>query len=1030
MKAKSTKTLLMLLVVLYSTLVGFSQAPQGLNYQAVVRDGTGKPIANQTVGLRITLLNASQVSLYTETHTPKSNELGVISVVIGEGTKVGTNTFNAIPWKNGDLSIKVEIDPSGGTTYTAMGNPTKLQSVPYALYADNTKEVVSQPSATDDEPIFVVKNKAGQIVFAVYQTGVRVYVEDSGSKGAKGGFAVGGLSNQSKESVEYLRITSDSARIFVNEISGVKGAKGGFAVGGLSNQSKSTTRNLMFVAPDSTRFYIDESTAKAEKGGFAVGGLSNQSKGNPYNLLKVTTDSTRIYVGNGSSKGAKGGFAVGGLSNQSKGISQNLMFVASDSTRFYIDDSTTPKGAKGGFAVGGLSNQSKGGNANFFNIETANKYIIKPSQARILWYPLKNAFLAGQVLIEHPDSVGINSFSSGYESKAKGQYSQALGYMARARGQNSTAIGVNAISNGANSFALGKSAQAIGADSYAFGKNAKATQSNSFAFGDNSSSISNDAYAFGSGAIASGPGSYAFGSRGRVYGSDTDFTSNYTLASGPNSFAFGLGATATGIGSVAIGTNSLASGWGSTALGVQDTASSVAGTAIGYSCTAKENHSNVALGEWSTATGYASLSAGFWAVSTGQASMSLGLATVAEGSASFATGYYTHAYAGYCTAIGKSNIGLPNSLFEVGNGTWDNWHPTNPKSNAFTILDNGYTGINCTPSYALDVNGQITSRISDAIRLRNDDYSTLMHCDLTDYYLLVTNYRDPDGSWNSFRPFRVQYSTGNVFMGSNNNGSNFSLTVQSDGKVGVNCTPSGYNLQVNGSIYSSVANGNSLVCLSSNNSYTTSMAIGRTAVEGRLAICAANSQWFGNTVPGDLVLRTELTSQKIHLGVNGSGEPGLTIALNYVGIGRYNPSYPLHVGTDNTNGNGAYLSIGGTWTGGSSRSFKDRFTNLNIADVLGKIAGMDIKGWFYKQTNEYHIGPVAEDFFNAFRTGDRNSENVNKYLSSSDVAGVTMVAVKELIKQNDEQKRELEKQHAEIETLKGELDAIKAMLKK
>ena len=64
------------------------------------------------------------------------------------------------------------------------------------------------------------KNKDGKVVFGVYQGGVRIYVEDSPTiKGAKGGFAVGGLTNQGKAvPYEYMRITSDSARIYINDI--------------------------------------------------------------------------------------------------------------------------------------------------------------------------------------------------------------------------------------------------------------------------------------------------------------------------------------------------------------------------------------------------------------------------------------------------------------------------------------------------------------------------------------------------------------------------------------------------------------------------------------------------------------------------------------------------------------------------------------------------------------------------------------------------------------------------------------------
>lgn len=267
-------------------------------------------------------------------------------------------------------------------------------------------------------------------------------------------------------------------------------------------------------------------------------------------------------------------------------------------------------------------------------------------------------------------------------------------------------------------------------------------------------------------------------------------------------------------------------------------------------------------------------------------------------------------------------------------------------------------------------------------------------------------------------------------MGSNNNGSDFALTVQSTGNVGIGFTSPTNRLSVNGSIYSTASNGNSLLCLSSSSSSTTSIAIGRTAAEGRLSICAANSQWFGNTVPGDLALRTESTSQKIHIGVNGSGIPDLTISNGKIGINNTSPTYPLQVGTTTSNGNGAYVTIGGTWTNGSSRTFKDRFIALNASDVINKIIGIEVKGWYYKETNEYHIGPVAEDFYTAFGTGDKNSTNVNKYLSPSDVAGVTMIAIKELIKENESQKQKIEIQQTEIDELKAEIESIKTLLKK
>jgi len=129
----------------------------------------------------------------------------------------------------------------------------------------------------DEEPLFEVKNKDGQTVFAVYNNGVRVYVDTASTKGLKGGFAVGGFGASKGITGEYLRITPDTFRIYVDD-TGAKGLKGGFAVGGF-NPSKGLTNEYLRITPDSVRIYVDnEPGSKGLKGGFAVGGF-NASKG-------------------------------------------------------------------------------------------------------------------------------------------------------------------------------------------------------------------------------------------------------------------------------------------------------------------------------------------------------------------------------------------------------------------------------------------------------------------------------------------------------------------------------------------------------------------------------------------------------------------------------------------------------------------------------------------------------------------------------------------------------------------------------
>jgi hypothetical protein len=288
---------------LLSFIFTYSQAPLGFNYQAVVRDAQGDVISEQVVSLKISLLKGSESGspVYIETHQKTTNTFGLITLEIGNGTMIFGNIL-AIDWSVNSYFMKIEMDAAGGTDYQPMGT-SQLLSVPYAL---NASSVTSLKSLSIMEPIdhvaesalFEVKNKDGNIVFAVYNEGVRVYVNDDAAKGLKGGFAVGGFSSSKDVTNEYFRVTPDSVRVYVDTVNS-KGLKGGFAVGGYSS-SKGLANEYLRVTPDSVRIYINESMAKGRKGGFAVGGFSS-SKGTTTDFMHLTPDNYFIGHESGSS---------------------------------------------------------------------------------------------------------------------------------------------------------------------------------------------------------------------------------------------------------------------------------------------------------------------------------------------------------------------------------------------------------------------------------------------------------------------------------------------------------------------------------------------------------------------------------------------------------------------------------------------------------------------------------------------------------------------------------------------------------
>ncbi|MDQ7916589.1 tail fiber domain-containing protein [Mesonia sp. MT50] len=108
-----------------------AQTPEKFNYQGIARNNQGEPMASQDLGLKISIINGS-TAIYSETHQVTTNNFGLYSLAIGDGTPV-SGAMNSVGWSTTKL-LKVEIDPNGGTNYTDLGT-TELLSVPYAMYA-------------------------------------------------------------------------------------------------------------------------------------------------------------------------------------------------------------------------------------------------------------------------------------------------------------------------------------------------------------------------------------------------------------------------------------------------------------------------------------------------------------------------------------------------------------------------------------------------------------------------------------------------------------------------------------------------------------------------------------------------------------------------------------------------------------------------------------------------------------------------------------------------------------------------------
>jgi len=137
------RKIITLFAALFLTAGVLAQAPEKMSFQAVIRNSSQQLVTNTQVGMKISIqkyilgIPPTFQNVYIETHTPTTNENGLVNLKIGDGSVAG-GVFTDIDWSDGEYYIKTETDPTGGSSYTIPGT-TQLLSVPYALYAKNAK---------------------------------------------------------------------------------------------------------------------------------------------------------------------------------------------------------------------------------------------------------------------------------------------------------------------------------------------------------------------------------------------------------------------------------------------------------------------------------------------------------------------------------------------------------------------------------------------------------------------------------------------------------------------------------------------------------------------------------------------------------------------------------------------------------------------------------------------------------------------------------------------------------------------------
>jgi hypothetical protein len=339
-----------------------SQVPQGFNYQAIARDSDGKLITSSFF-IKVEIQNlAADTIFWIEEHNVTPNEFGLVSFVVGQSGRTGgtATNFADIDWVSWPRYLKTSANQGSG--YTLMGT-TQIWAVPYSLVAKDVegpikKLEIGNTDISPDSILFEVINKTGQTIFAVYNEGVRIYVDD-GVKGPKGGFTIGGFGTAKTPSQEYLRVTKDSTRVYVNP-DPAKGPKGGFAIGGFG--TKGLVDNFLNLTKDN--YFIGHSSGMGITNGARNSFLGYEAG------IKTKTGNENIFIGYQS-----GMNNVAGHWNTFLGYQAGMTNTGSDNTFIGYKAGNVHESGGGNVYIGSKTGEfATNGQQNIFIGESAGSY--------------------------------------------------------------------------------------------------------------------------------------------------------------------------------------------------------------------------------------------------------------------------------------------------------------------------------------------------------------------------------------------------------------------------------------------------------------------------------------------------------------------------------------------------------------------------------------------------------------------------------------------------------------------------------
>ncbi len=455
------KRLLSLIAVLFVAVTGMlgqSPAPGILNYQGVARNSVGNVLVNKSISLRLTIRDGSAAGpvVYQESRGVTTNPFGLFNVQLGSaGASSVTGTIAGVPWGVGLKYIQVEIDPNGGAAFINIGT-AQLASVPYSLYATTASDLVLPFDKTQAD------------------AGTLFRITNSGT--GSGSTALEGRTNSAAGNANAIigTVTGTAPGAFSSGVRGISNGTGGNGIGVYGSQAGSGW-GVYGTTPSGRGVYGESNT------GIGVAGASSTNAG----VFGTSNTNNAGYFFNGNNANTAPTVNI-----TTTGNGDALNVLTSGTGRAGLFQNTNAANTQHVFAV----NNVAGATGHSINATTAGT-----GSAGL--FNINNSASAATALQATHNGTGANIFA------VSGTISSAT------PGSNSTAL--RGINNGTAGFGIGVWGSQNGSGWGVYGSTVNGTSVR----GDVTAATGNTAFAVRGGITGAGFSGGAFqGGAGSYYG--------------------------------------------------------------------------------------------------------------------------------------------------------------------------------------------------------------------------------------------------------------------------------------------------------------------------------------------------------------------------------------------------------------------------------------------------------------------------------------------------------------------------------